>query len=281
MKKLLSLLLCLAVLGSLVLTVSAQKNYIIDEADLLDTYDIQSLTEMAEKFNAQYDMDAVVLTVNSLNGVDIQAYADGFYDQNGYAEDGVLMILAMAEREYYITTTGEAIYALTDYALYQMEEAFLDDLSDGDYFDAFYSYLCDAAYYVEEYRGSGAVDGYIPEADKYYGHTDVVYSEEPTYEDLAGTAWGISMVIGLVIAGISLLIMRAGMNTKVKQHAAGDYLKEGSFNLSRNQDLFLYSQVSKRRKPQNNDSGTRSGGGGSGVHRSSSGRSHGGRGGKF
>ena len=277
-KKLLALLLCLILAGNFALLVSAETAFVIDQAGLLDEFETQSLTEMADRIHADYGMDAVVLTVESLDGLDAQTYADNYYDQNGYSDDGVLMLLAMAEREYYITTSGEAIYALTDYALYQMEEAFIGDLSDGDYYDAFYSYLWDVNFYVEEYRNGGAVDGYIPEEDRYYGHTDVVYGEEESYEELAGTVWLISAGIGLVVAGVALLIMRSGMNTKVKQHAACDYIKNGSFNLSRSQDLFMYSQVSKRRKPQNNNSG---GGGGSGVHRSSSGRSHGGRGGKF
>jgi len=277
MKKFLSLLLCLLLVGSLALTASAAKNYVIDQADLLDEFDIATLTEMAEEIHQNYGMDAVVLTVNSLGGKDAQSYADDYYDQNGYAEDGVLMLLAMEEREYYITTSGETIYALTDYALYEMENAFLGDLSDGDYFDAFHSYLWDVDYYVNAYKESGAIDGYIPEEDRYYGHDDVVYSASS--EDLTGTVWLISAGIGLIVAAVAVLIMRASMNTKRSQHSAEEYMKAGTYALTRHQDLFLYSQVSKQRKPENNNTGGSSGG--SGVHRSSSGRSHGGRGGKF
>jgi len=277
LKKLLSLTLALLLLCTLTVTAFADKAYIIDQAGLLDEYDSQTLTEMAVELQEAYGMDAVVLTVDSLNGTDAQTYADDYYDQNGYGENGVLMLLAMEEREYYITTSGEAIYALTDYALYEMENAFLGDLSDGDYFDAFYSYLWDVDYYMEAYRESGAIDGYIPEENRYYGHDDVVYSEEDIqYEDIAGTSWLISAIIGLVVAGIALLIMRGSMNTKQKQYSADDYLKAGSYHLTKQRDVFLYSQVTKQRKPEQNNSS-----GGSGVHRSASGRSHGGRGGKF
>jgi len=66
------------------------------------------------------------------------------------------------------------------------------------------------------------------------------------------------------------------MNTKKPMHSAEDYLTEGTYRLTRSQDLFLYSNLTKTPRPQQNTSGS-----GSGTHRSSSGRSHGGRGGKF
>lgn len=280
MRKFIRLLLCLLLIGSLAITVSATgQSLVIDEAGIFQETDIQTLTEQARKLKDTYGIDAVILTVQNLGGKDVQSYADDYYDSL-YGEDGVLMLLAMDEREYYITTSGEVIYALTDYALYQMEEQFLDDLASGDYYSAFQSYLSDTDYYMNAYRSTGSVDGFVPEEDIYSGHDDVVYADEITYEDMAGTAWLISAGIGLIVAGIAIAVMRGTMNTKVKQYAAEDYLKEDSYHLTRTQDLFLYSQVTKRRRPEE-DTTRSSGGGGSGVHSSSSGRSHGGRGGKF
>ena len=280
MKKLLSLLVCMCLIGTLTVgAAAAQMPLVNDFAGLLTESEIETLTEMAEAIGSKYQMDAVVLTVDSLEGKDAQSYADDYYDYNGYGADGVLMLLAMEEREYYISTKGDAIYALTDYVLYQMEEEFLNALSNGDYFDAFHSYLWDVDYYVNEFHENGAVDGYVPEEDRYTNHTDVVYSEDLedlTYADLAGAAWIISIGFGLVVGGIGLLILRIGMNTKKRQHSAGDYIQSGSFDLTQRQDIFLYSRVTKTRKPEPSSSG-----GGSGVHTSRSGSSHGGRGGKF
>lgn len=274
MKKILSCILCLMLLLSFAISAGASElPLVIDQAGLLDEYDIQSLTEMAQSIGDQYGIDAVVLTVDSLNGQPAQSYADDYYDHNGYSENGVLMLLAMAEREYYITTCGEATYALTDYALYQMEDGFLNELSDGAYFDAFHSYLWDVDYYVREYYENGAVDGYVPEEDRYEGHTDVVYADE----DLSDVVWLLSLAGGLIIGGVGLLIMRKGMNTKGRQHAAAEYMDKDSYDMTRREDIFLYSRITKQKIPEPSDND----GGGSGVHRSSSGRSHGGRGGKF
>lgn len=279
MKRILSLILCLLLICALTVTAAASELPLVNDfAGLLNESEIETLNQMAVDIQNAYGMDAVVLTVDSMDGQDAQSYADDYYDHNGYSENGVLMLLAMEEREYYITTSGEAIYALTDYALYQMEEDFLNELSDGAYFDAFHSYLWDVDYYVSQYLENGAVDGYIPEEDRYTNHTDVVYSDvdDMTYEDLKEGAWLISFGVGLVIGGIGLLILRIGMNTKRKQHAAEEYMNTDSYRMTKQDDIFLYSRVTKKRKPEPSDNN-----GGSGVHTSSSGRSHGGRGGKF
>lgn len=252
MKKCISILLCLILCMGFTLTAYAAGNQsVIDQAGLLSESDAQWLTQLVDEVAQKHEIDIVILTVPSLDGKSAQDYADDYYDYNGYREDGVIFLLAMAEREWHISTCGKVIDFLTDDVLYNMEEGFLPYLSEGKYYHAFQDF----------------VNG-----------LDVYMTDDPIGDALVCLMMG--SVVGLIVAAIVLLIMRAGMNTKIKQHAAGDYLKAGSYNLTRTQDLFLYSQVSKRRKPEQNNN-TRSGGGGSTVHTSSSGRTHGGRGGKF
>lgn len=249
MKKLISVLLCLVLCMGLTLTASAAEYPpVFDKAGVLSDSDAQFLAERAQEVSLEAGIDIVILTVPSLEGKSAQDYADDYYDYNGYRDNGVIFLLAMAEREYHISTSGTVIDVLTDDVLYNMEESFLPYLSDGEYDDAFLDFI----------------------------NTVAVYTiDDPVGDALVSIFFG--SIAGLVVAGISLLVMRMGMNTKVSQYAAGDYLKDSTYNLNRNTDMFLYSQVSKRRKPENNNTG----GGGSTVHRSSSGRTHGGRGGKF
>ena len=58
--------------------------------------------------------------------------------------------------------------------------------------------------------------------------------------------------------------------------AANSYVKENGLNITNSEDKFLYSKVNKTERPKERDSG-----GGSSTHTSSSGRTHGGTGGKF
>ena len=220
-------------------------------------------------------MDVVILTVDSLDGKRPQEYADDYYDYNGYADNGVLFLLSMEERDWYISTKGNAIYALTDYGIQQVGESALPYLKNGDYYGAFDAFLDALPTYFSAYSDGAPIDGHADTSGDYYhgDQEDVVYYEQPRHVNV----W-ISIVIGAVIGGITVLIMRACMNTKRPQRSAGSYLNDSSYHLRTNRDLFLYSNVTKTRIQQESSS---SGGGGSSVHTSSSGSSHGGGGGKF
>lgn len=267
-----SVIVCLLILASAMLPAYASGlDLVSDQAGLLSEDQIGLLKQQAETLSDIYGIDAAILTVYSLGGISAQTYADDYYDHMGFAEDGILFLLAMEEREWYITTSGDAIYAFTDYGLMEMEDSIVPLLSEGAYFDAFSMYLTSIPAYMDAWQNGAPIDGI---ADGYGSshHDDVIYyEEETTFSDILN----ISAVVGLITAGISVLIMRFCMNTKRRQHSAGDYLEPGSFRLRTQRDIYLYSSISKVRKQQNTSNS------GSSVHRSSSGRSHGGRGGKF
>ena len=274
MKKMTSLLLAVLLLMCLVLPVGANSvSHIADDAGLLYFEEIAALEEKAAGLYATYGIDAVILTIDSLGGVSAQDYADDYYDHNGYSEDGVLFLLAMEEREWYISTCGTVIYALTDYGIQQLGEGVLPYLSAGSWYDGFDFFLDRLPYFLDAYGAGTPVDGYADySGDYYHGQQDgVVYypqEKEPSFL--------LSLLIGLAVGGIAIAVMRTMMNTKRAQRSASAYMKEGSWNLSMYRDIFLYSNVSKTRRQQSSSSG-----GGSSVHRSSGGRSHGGGGGRF
>ena len=274
-QKILALVLILLFLPALLVPGFASETHtrIVDEAGLLTDSEISALETKAQSLMEQYGMDVVVLTVDALEGTRAQDVADDFYDHNGYGDDGVLFLLAMEEREWYISTAGNGIYALTDYGIQQVGFVMIPYLSEGDYYGAFDVYYDELPMYFDALEKGAPIDGYADYSEDYYhgDQEEVVYYEEEFSPSLL-----LSLVIGLVVAGISLLIMRASMNTKRQQHSAGEYVKAGSYQLHRQQDLFLYSNVSKVRRQQSSSSG-----GGSSVHSSSGGRSHGGGGGRF
>lgn len=281
MKRILfSLFLSVMLILTLSLVVSAAVGLpmVVDNADLLDPAEESSLEEKAQELRSQYEMDIVILTVDSLNGKTAQDYADDYYDENGYGYDengsGVLFLLAMAEREWYISTCGEAIYALTDYGIQQLGETAFSYLYGDDFEPVFDAFLTVLPEYLDAHEVGAPVDGYADDSEDYYhGEQDtVVY-----YEEEYSPSIFLSLVIGVIAAAVVSLIMRSSMNTKRKQYNASSYMKNESFHLKRHQDLFLYSNVSKVRRQQNNSSS----GGGSSVHRSSGGRRHGGGGGRF
>ena len=70
--------------------------------------------------------------------------------------------------------------------------------------------------------------------------------------------------------------MRRKLKTVRKQDRAASYVRQGSMEVTRSNDFYLYSTVSKSAKPKNEDSN-----GGSSTHTSSSGDTFGGSSGKF
>ena len=273
-RKIFAILLSVIVLSCLAVPAYAQESSrVVDDADLLTPEEIAYLEAYAGEIMDAYGVEAVVLTVDSLRGVRAQDYADDFYDNSGYAEDGVLFLLAMEEREWYISTCGSMRYVLTDYGIQQVGESTLPYLGEGLWFDGFCAYLYALPEYLDAYEAGAPIDGYADYSGDYY-HGD--QEEILYYEEECTPSFSISLLCGIAVAGVSVLVMRFSMNTMRAQDNASEYLNKGSWNVTHHRDQFLYSKVTKTSREESSSSG-----GGSSVHSSSSGRSHGGGGGKF
>ena len=282
MKKIISVLLLLLLILSLAVPAYATDSdtpRVVDNAGLLTYDEAAELTGQIENLRQELELDIVIVTTYGTGGKGVQAYADDFYDQNGYGygstNSGILLLLDMEAREWYMSTCGEAIYIFTDYCLDQLGETILPWLSSGDYYRAFLAWISGLSPYVKAYRMGAPVDGYVPPDEYESPYGDEIYY----YDDHVGIPiqpFPVALIIGLIIAAVTVLVMRSKMNTAKMQKSAANYLKEGSFRLRQRSDMFLYSRVTRTARPKNTSSG-----GGSSVHRSSGGISHGGRGGRF
>ena len=113
--------------------------------------------------------------------------------------------------------------------------------------------------------------GLLVANDLLFGKTELPAKISTVFDFLMNLA--ICFVIGLVIAAIATAIMKGQLKSVRSQAGASSYVKSGSLNVTHRQDLFLYRDVKRTAKPKDS--------GGSSTHTSSSGRSHGGGGGKF
>lgn len=243
---------------------AAGKKSVIDDAGLIKASDEKELDKKIK--NIQKDkFDVVILTVKSLDGKSAQDYADDYYDNNDYGLDneksGVLFLVSKGDRKYHISTKGAGIKAFTDYGIGRIKEEIKPYLSDGDYFNACDEFLNITKDFVKAYKEGTPYD------------TDNPYNEEIDYVILEV----IALVVAFVIALISVGIMRLRMNTAKPKGTAMEYIKKGSFKLTSEKDIFMYSTVTKTAKPKDNDNSA----GGSTTHVSSSGSEHGGGGGSF
>ena len=228
-----------------------------DEAGLLQADQLQALSETLDRISEKWNMDVAVVTVDSTDGKGAQLYADDYYDENGYREDGILLLVCVQESEYAISTTGDGILVFTDAGLEYMADCFVPELSDGDYGQAFeiFADLC---------------DDFLEQADtnEPYDYYNLPRRPFETAKNLL-----IAAAIGFVLALVIVMILRSRLRSARPQHGAAGYVKDGSLQVTEAGDYYLYSTVTRTRRVENN--------GGSSTHTSSSGRRHGGRSGRF
>ena len=247
---------------------SRQKELLLDKADLLTDDEETDLLELLESVSQKRQCNIVVLTVDDHTGP-IQDYADDYFDYNGFGADyndsGILFMLSMYDREWAISTSGEAIYAFTDYGQEELIDSMLPYLSDGDYYRAFTTYaeMCDD--YLESYENGSAID------------VDNAYRSRGSGIKLLL----ISLLCGFGSALIPIFFMGSQLKTVHSKANASGYQSHQGLNMRSHEDRYVTTRVTHTPLPKDDDSSRSHGSGGSSIHTSSSGHSHGGSHGHF
>ena len=292
MKKTVSVLLALFLLSALcVPTFAADYTFIVDAgevlSDLIEKAELPrvvdgaglltaaQIADLEAKINTvifRQKCDVVIVTTDSLGGKSATAYADDFYDHNGYGQgaknDGILFLISMEDRDWAISTCGYGITAFTDYGQELIIKAIRSDLSNDNFYTAFDGFVSKCDELLSAARAGTPVD---------------VEDDSAGYKKLVLGPVGIilALVVGFLIAGIPMRKLKDEINNVKWKNTAADYTRPGSMALTQQYDNFLYANTT--RTVIETDS-SRSGGsshGGSSTHTSSSGVSHGGSSGKF
>jgi len=282
MKKKLALLLCIFVLCLVaVIPAWAAGELVVDSADILTAEQESQLLEKLEGLKSKYDMDFVVVTTDSIGFKTMTEYADDYYDQNGYSQDGILMLVNMDpdNRGYIYSTAGKGITYFTDYGLYELEDNVYPYMVSGDYAGAFNRFADDADRMASEGAAGKPYDNYEPEQPDYTPGNNA--------RQFKPMSIVIALIGGAIIALIIVSAMKSGHRSVAARTEAADYVVPGSLNITGSRDTFLYHNVVAAPIPQsNNNNFNRPGGGGgfsgggSSIHISSGGVSHGGSGGR-
>jgi len=265
MKKNLSILLMvLSVLFVLTVGVhAADIPLVYDEADLLTDSEEAALLARLEELSDSADMDVAVVIVDSIGAYSPMEYADDYFDYNGFGRgdnrDGLVLLVSMEYRDWWISTHGYAVEVFTDAGMEYIGEQVTPYLSDGDYAAAFEEFAIQCEAFIAQAETGDPFDTHNLPKDPF----------DPLM------ALVIALIAGFIIGMIYTGTLKGQLKTVRRQAAASGYVKNGSLHVTNSKDLFLYRNVSRTVRQ------TSSSGGGSSTHRSSSGASHGGRGGKF
>ncbi len=275
---------------------------LVDDAGLLTSGEASELNRALDEISERQEMEIAVITVPELpDGYTAQSYADDIYDYYGYGygedDDGILLLLSMGEREWAVTTYGYGITAFPDGIIDLIMNDCLYYISDGAYFSGFscFAQLCDE--YITKakngYTGDNTYVGYDP----FFGTSDGYYSSDDAMAIIGGAsgptaitvtggipfALPLSLIAGFLFSGLIVGVWKSELKSVGKQSGASEYARRDSIRVTLSRDLFLYRNVSRTRRQTQQNTGGHGGmrSGGSSVHRSSSGRSHGGRSGRF
>ncbi len=232
---------------------------VYDYADLFSSSDETLLSKKANEIADRQNMDFAIVTTYDVEGKSSMAYADDFFDHNGFGfgsmKSGMLLLINMEYREVWISTTGEAIDLFNDRDIEHLLDVMENDLKIGDYFNA--------------------ASGFLSAADEHITNErlkNLPFKERYTKGQLAG----FSALIGLVVSTLAVLIMYFLHRLSLSPSpSASVYTNGKGILLFKKIDNFITTHTTRTAIPK--DTGG-SGGGGTSIHTSSSGSSHGGGG---
>ena len=236
---------------------------ITDTVGLLTSDEDLTLEARAEEISAQYGVGIYLLILEDYSEYYDDPYETAYelYHQNtlgmGEDRDGVILLMSMSDRKYATFFYGpKAEYAFDAYGQELMEEEFLDNFRDDDWYDGFEDYLevCDE--YLARAEAGDPVRGDYSSAGGSYGSG-------------IGTTILVCLGISAVIAMIVCLILRGKMKS-VRKGTHADAYVTGSLNLTASRDQYTHTTETRTKiEHESSDSGgggssACSGGGGSG-----------------
>ncbi|GEM_PF-642726 len=245
---------------------------VCDYSGVLNENENTAVKEQLEKTRNEINMDVAVIVEDEMWGSTAEETADDYYDYLFYGagedDDGILLYISMDERKYQFSTYGDAIEIIGNKRIEELKNSVAPYLSEGKFADAFITYGKMVEYYAVN-PGGGGYDGNLENRS----HMPATFSGKVKY--FISKVWPAALTAGIIFGIIMGLILTSAkkrkMNNAVKQTDADAYLEEGSVNLKTCRDIYLYSNVIRTPKPQQD----------SGTHMSSGGRFHGGGGGSF
>lgn len=250
-RKLFALILALVIFSAMVFsTQAADLPRLVDTSNLVKGQS-DALVSYLDELSERLQFDFVVITVDDIGAMSPEDYANSVYDSYHYGYgpdgDGVLLLLAMNSRDWYITTGGSGQKYVNKAAREYIAGRIVPDLSAGNYYSAFTNFASLSAQMVVN-----GMEGHTYRAPFHFFRNLMI-------------GFVISLLVGLSVVGN----YKGELKSVKAQNSAATYVKSDSLQLTESREQYLYHQVTRTAKPKNTS--TRSGGG----------SSHSGSGGKF
>lgn len=234
---------------------SVGMQYVFDISDLLTYEEWEELEARAADISNRQHCGVYFALVD-----DFTDYGDGSVYEVTYQlyhgselgfgtdRDGIIVLLSMEERNYAMFVYGEyAEYAFDDFGQEKLEEQFLGDFGDNDWYGGISHYL-------------DACDEFLTKADA--GDPVRLSYWENFWEYLPAVA-----VLACLPTGLVCIWLMRGMKSVRQKKEANAYLTEGGLHLTQQYDQYTHTTETRTKIQEESSSGgtcSESGGGGSG-----------------
>ena len=229
---------------------------VIDEADILTDSEEAALDTKLAAIEQSHKVRILIGTMKSTDGVVLGKIANNIVDEISVdGEKGtIVFLLSMKERDWYISTDNTMRVRITDgKGVDYLAGEFLPELKENKYAAAFTTFAATT-----------------DEMLTYYEKEGEPYDPANAFNLMA---LGIALACALILGGTIYYVLYEYESNVTFAAEADAYLNHDSFQLTRSEDNFLYTTVTRRDKPKKDSSSSSSS--------SSRDSSHGGGGGKF
>ena len=209
---------------------------VIDNREYLSVDEFYGLESRIASIRREYAFDILLITDFNLNGVDQEAYQETrtrYYDSNGYGvgpdHDGIIFLIN--DDIKWVSGCGRGIAVFPSEVIKSIGRDISPIFDAGDHYAGFMAFLD----HTEALLG-----GDIAEADEVPSNPFI----NVLLMCLAGSA---------ALALIAVLVMKSRMNTARRQRLAHNYIKDNSFRLTGQSDMFLYKTVTKVKRESDSE----------------------------
>lgn len=262
--------------------------HVYDEAGLLSTSETEALEQMCIDYGNEAGIDIMILTHDNPNAVYAEDYIEDFEDQLPVG-NRVYLLIDMNERVVFMEGYGTAETYIHSKRIDTIIEAITPDLSNGNYYNACEAYIKNSAAYMSDDSELNYDHDYTAGTPQSSDPNAPNYDETWPADRNSGSSdfvlfisnvW-VQLIAAIIIGVITVSIMAYNSGGRMTA-GSSNYIEQNNSGLIGRRDDYVRTQVTRVRKPQNNNSshgGFNAGGfrGGS----SGGGRSHSSGGGHF
>lgn len=235
---------------------SVSMQYVFDISDLLTYEEWEELETRAADISSRQHCGVYFALVD-----DYTNYGDGSVYEVTYQlyhgselgvgadRDGIIVLLSMAERSYAMFVYGEyAEYAFDEFGKEKLEERFLGDFGDNDWY--------------------GGISHYLDACDEFLTKADAGDPVRLSYWEYFWEYFPAVAILACLPTGAICIWLMRGMKSVHQKKEANAYLTEGGLHLTQQYDQYTHTTETRTKIQEESSSGgstcSESGGGGSG-----------------